>query len=88
MKSALAQCRALCDRAGFDPGCVTDALLEAAIRRRSIVRGAARTEDYAALLSANNEEQTELLEELLVTRKILPSKKYAKERLTRHYPIF
>jgi chemotaxis protein methyltransferase WspC len=66
MKSALAQCRALCDRAGFDPGCVTDALLEAAIRRRSIVRGAARTEDYAALLSANNEEQTDLLEELLV----------------------
>ena len=66
MRSALDQCRALCDRAGFDPDCVTDALLAAAIRRRSIVRGVTGAEDYAALLHADSEEQIELLEELLV----------------------
>lgn len=66
MKGALAQCRTLCDEAGFDPSCVTDALLAAAIRRRSIVRALPRAEDYTALLAEDRDEQVELLEELLV----------------------
>lgn len=66
MRSALAQCRGLCDKAGFDPHCVTDSLLTAAIRRRSIVRGITHPEDYAERLAHDADERAELLEELLV----------------------
>lgn len=66
MKSALEQCRALCDEAGFDPGCVPDDLLLAAIRRRRIALSGVTEADYARLLSGTPDERAELREELFV----------------------
>ena len=66
MTSALEQCRALCDLAGFDPACVADSLLVAAIRRRRIALEAMPEAAYAELLHVNPDEQAELQEELFV----------------------
>ena len=66
MSTALAMVRQRCEEAGFDPAVVTDAHLEAALRRRQRARGSATDLEYGQLLATDRTEQDEILEELLV----------------------
>lgn len=66
MKRAIDTARRLCEGAGFDPEVVTDAHLEAALRRRQRALGLATDTEYGQRVADDPAEQEEVLEELLV----------------------
>ncbi len=54
------------ERIGLDPATVGRELIEHALRRRAAARGAAGLQDYMAALRGNDEELTELIEEVVI----------------------